>query len=153
MMKRLVILILAVVGLLSVQIGSAVAEEELFDTKAASALFDKGMEHLRAMKLNEAIQDFEESLSFAPEARTYYFLGYTYYLKGKTGDAESRKQAIESFDKAYELDPTFTPNKSDLSVPEAPGEKTEPTGTSPAPDTGNPVSGASQTKDAVVTQQ
>ena len=58
-----------------------------------------------------AIEALEESVAIAPEAEAYYYLGYAYYLKGRSGDSESRKLSMESFEKAYELDPAFTPNK------------------------------------------
>jgi hypothetical protein len=32
-------------------------------------------------------------------------------MKGRTGDGESRKKSLECFDKAYELNPNFTPSR------------------------------------------
>ena len=110
-MKRVIFLIMAVAVIIFQNGLSAAAQEDLFDTKAAGALYEQGMNNLRGSKLEEAIAAFEESLSIAPDARTYYFLGYAYYLKGKTGDIDSRKKSLESFEQAYELDPNFTPAK------------------------------------------
>ena len=84
-MKKVIFLVLAV-AVFIFQDGLSAAQEDLFDTKAAGALYAQGMNHLRAKKLDEAITALEESLSIAPDARAYYFLGYAYYLKGKTGD-------------------------------------------------------------------
>jgi tetratricopeptide (TPR) repeat protein len=83
--------------------------EELFDTKTAAKHFDQGMAYLNAKNLDAAISEFEESASLNPEAEVYYYLGYAYYLKGRSGDAESRVQARENFDSAYDIDPNFSP--------------------------------------------
>ena len=109
-MKKVIFLVMAAAVILF-QDNLSAAQEDLFDTKAAGALYEQGMNHLRSNKLEEAITAFEESLSIAPDARTYYFLGYAYYLKGKSGDIDSRKKAMESFEQAYELEPDFSPTK------------------------------------------
>ncbi len=88
----------------------ATAQEELFDTKAAGEYLEKGLVQLRTKHVEAAIDALEESVAIAPEAEAYYYLGYAYYLKGRSGDTESGKLSIESFEKAYELDPAFTPN-------------------------------------------
>jgi tetratricopeptide (TPR) repeat protein len=100
-------------GLLVVVASAQIAatEEELFDTKAAAASLEKGISYLKAKNLDAAVDALEESVSIAPEAEAYYYLGYAYYMKGRKGDNESRKKSIESFEKAYELDPTFTPSR------------------------------------------
>jgi tetratricopeptide (TPR) repeat protein len=95
----------------------AVAEEDLFDTKAASAYLEKGIGHLRSQKYDAAINELEESVAIAPEAEAYYYLGYAYYMKGRSGDSDSRKKSIENFDKAYELNPNFSPNRFKPSEP------------------------------------
>ncbi len=108
-MKNLRVILVAL-SLIVLQ-GTVFAGEELFDTKEAAALSEKGISHLKTKDYDAAVNELEESLSIAPEAETYYYLGYAYYMKGKSGDAESRKKSIENFDKAYELDPGFSPNK------------------------------------------
>lgn len=100
----------------------AYSADELFDTKAASAHTEKGIEHLKKKDLDAAIREFEESVSINPDAEAYYFLGYAYYLKGKTGDGESRKRSKENFEKAYELNPGFTPSRLMESGSAAPKE-------------------------------
>lgn len=90
---------------------SAFSADELFDTKTAAKHTEKGIEHLKEKDLDAAIKEFEESVAINPDAEAYYFLGYTYYLKGKTGDGESRKRSKENFEKAYELNPNFSPSR------------------------------------------
>ena len=91
---------------------SAFAEEELFDTKAAEQHIEKGIAHLKAKNYDAAITEFEESSAIVPEAESYYYLGYAYYMKGRTkGDGDSRKRSMENFEKAYEIDPNFTPTR------------------------------------------
>lgn len=105
---------LAIIGfciLLNVGIYSPGCAEELFDEAAATIHLEKGIEYLQSKDFNSAISELEESVSIAPAADAFYYLGYAYYLKGRSGDSESRKKSIESFDKAYELDPLFTPNR------------------------------------------
>ncbi len=85
------------------------AADELFDTKTASEHIDKGIAYLKENNFDAAIKEFDESASISPEAEPYYYLGYTYYLKSRKGDIESRKLSLENFDKAYEIDPNFTP--------------------------------------------
>ena len=98
------------------------AAEELFDTKAASAHIEKGINHLKSKNYDAAIKEFEESASVSPDAEPYYYLGYAYYMKAKkTNNPESRKKSMENFAKAYELDPNFTPSrfKPEATPPEA----------------------------------
>lgn len=90
------------------------AQDGIFDTKAASEHIDKGFELLKAKKYDAAIKEFEAAAAINPEAESYYLLGYTYYLKGKQGDRESRKKARENFKMAYELDPGFSPHRPRL---------------------------------------
>ena len=117
----------------------AFAEEELFDTKEANSYFEQGIKYLQTKKLDSAVTALEESVSIAPNAEAYYFLGYAYYLKGRSGDAESRKKAIENFENAYELEPGFTPTKykpeNVMPKPESIGKDQEPAVTAP----GKPV--------------
>ena len=115
-------LILIVAGLLVTTNLVFAAEEELFDTKAASLYVEQGLDHIRTKHLGDAVKALEEAVAIAPDAEAYYYLGYAYYLKGRTtGDNESRKKSIENFEKAYDLDPSFTPAKlkQEPSVPQA----------------------------------
>lgn len=103
---------------------SAFSADELFDTKAAAEHTEKGIEHLKGKDLDAAIREFEESVAINPDAEAYYYLGYTYYLRGKTGNGESRKLSRENFDKAYELNPNFSPSR--LAEPAATEQKQAP---------------------------
>jgi tetratricopeptide (TPR) repeat protein len=92
---------------------AAEQEEPLFDTKAAAENLEKGLGLVKAKKYDEAIQLFEEAAATNPdvEAEAYYYAGYAYYLKSKSGDEDSRQKSIEYFDRAYEINPNFSPNK------------------------------------------
>jgi tetratricopeptide (TPR) repeat protein len=83
--------------------------EELFDTAGATKRIEQGITLLKAKKYDAAMKEFEESAAINPDAEAYYYLGYAYYLKGRAGDAESRTKSREYFDKAYEIDPNFSP--------------------------------------------
>jgi len=109
MRRTMVILLVSAVVLAGVQL--AYAGEELFDTKAAAAHVEKGITHLKEKKYDAAIKELEEAVTINPDAEAYYYLGYAYYMKGRKGDAESRKKSVECFDKAYELNPSFTPSR------------------------------------------
>ncbi len=109
MRRIMVILMVSAVVLAAFHLAGA--EEELFDTKAAAAHIEKGITHLKNKNYDAAINELEEAADINPDAEAYYYLGYAYYMKGKKGDAESRKKSIEAFDKAYELNPGFTPSR------------------------------------------
>lgn len=87
------------------------AGEELFDSKTAAEHLEKGLSYLKARNYRAAVTELEESIAYEPGAEAYYYLGYAYYLIGRSGDAESRKMSIECFDKAYELNPGFRPTR------------------------------------------
>ena len=107
--RLLACILMIMVSIVSV---SVFAEEELFDTKTAEKHIEKGIAHLKAKNYDAAITEFEESSEIVPEAESYYYLGYAYYMKGRTkDDSESRKRSMENFEKAYEIDPNFTPTR------------------------------------------
>ncbi len=102
------------------------ADEELFDTKAAIELREKGKQLLNTRKYDAAIETLEEAVDTAPDAEAYYLLGYAYSMKGKAGDEESREKAKEYFEEAYQLNPSFSPSKFKPGEPvPAPGSETE----------------------------
>ena len=112
-MRGKIALVLIAVLTLAVAPALRAAEEELFDTKAAAASLEKGLSLLKAKKYDAAISVFEDAAATSPdlEAEAYYYAGYAYYLKGKSGDEESRQKAIEYFDTVYEIDPNFSPTR------------------------------------------
>jgi len=110
-MRKPLILILLVTAVIAAIQMTSYAADELFDTKTAEEHLEKGIAHLKAKQYDAAIEELEESASIYPEAEAFYYLGYAYYMKGRKGDAESRKKAIENFEQAYEIDPNFTPTK------------------------------------------
>jgi tetratricopeptide (TPR) repeat protein len=156
MRRAMVIMMVSAVVFAGLQLANA--EEELFDTKAAVIHIEKGITHLKEKKYDDAVEELEEAVTINPDAEAYYYLGYAYYMKGREGnDAESRKKSIESFDKAYELDPGFTPSRfkpadAGEAIPEpkasetkpssAPPVQSEPTVTSPEPQPDQQTSGA-----------
>ena len=116
-MKNNRILVFALAVVLTIIPLSGYAADELFDTKEASKYVDKGISLLHAKNYNAAIAAFEESVAISPEAEAYYYLGYAYYLKSRKGDSESRELSRENFEKAYELDPNFTPTRTPPAEP------------------------------------
>jgi tetratricopeptide (TPR) repeat protein len=109
MRRTIVMLVVSAAVIAGLQLAGA--EEGLFDTKAAAEHIDKGIAHLKEKKYDAAVAELEEAVSINPDAEAYYYLGYAYYMKGRKGDAESRKKSIECFDKAYELNPGFSPGR------------------------------------------
>lgn len=112
-MRGKIALVLIAVLTLAAAPALRAAEEELFDTKAAAASIEKGLSLMKAKKYDAAIAVFEEAAATSPdvEVEAYYYAGYAYYMKGKSGDEESRQKSIDYFDTVYELDPNFSPNK------------------------------------------
>lgn len=108
--KKKAIIFVAVM-MLCILPGLGHAADELFDTAEATALTNKGITELMLGHYNAAIEALEESVGIDPQAPAFYYLGYAYYMKSKKGDDESRTNAMENFDKAYQLDPNFTPIK------------------------------------------
>jgi tetratricopeptide (TPR) repeat protein len=113
LMRNRLAVIFAVLVLFSAMtaLSFAAEEEELFDTQTATEHIEKGLKLLRAKNIDAAIEELEAAVSAAPSAEAYYYLGYAYYLKGKSGDEDSRQKAAENFEEAYDLDPNFSPNK------------------------------------------
>ena len=89
------------------------AEEELFDTKGATASVEKGFSLVKQKKYDAAVEAFEEAAAMSPdiEAEALYYAGYACYLKGRAGDEDARQRSVEFFDRAYEINPNFSPNK------------------------------------------
>jgi len=108
-MNRVLVFFLAM--MLSVVSTSIYAAEELFDTKTAEKHIEQGIAFLKAKNFDAAIKEFDEASVILPDAESYYYLGYSYYLKGRSGDADSRKKSLEYFDKVYEIDPNYSPTR------------------------------------------
>jgi len=106
--------------------------DELFDTATASKHIDQGISFLKAKDFDAAIKEFDEAATIAPEAEAYYYLGYAYYMKGKKGDGENRKMSLDYFDKAYGIDPNFSPTRYQPSEPAPPRTATPPAAAAPA---------------------
>ena len=105
--NRLVVFTL--ICMLSMVAAPAFPAEELFDTAAAAKHMEQGFAHLNAKNFDAAIGEFEQAAEISSEAEPYYFLGYVYYLKGRKDNGQSRQKSLENFEKAYEIDPGFSP--------------------------------------------
>jgi tetratricopeptide (TPR) repeat protein len=100
----------------------AFCAEEPFDTAAAIKHVEQGVAFIKAKKYDAAIREFEEAAEINPDAESYYYLGYIYYLKGRSGNEESRIKSRENFDKAYEIDPNYSPTRYKPGEPVQPAE-------------------------------
>jgi tetratricopeptide (TPR) repeat protein len=118
-------LIYVLTAMLSMAAAPAFPAEEVFDTATASRHLEQGISHLKAKDFDAAITEFDESAAISPEAEAYYYLGYAYYMKSRKSDGEDRKKALENFDRAYEIDPNFSPTRFKPSEP-APQQTTTP---------------------------
>jgi tetratricopeptide (TPR) repeat protein len=110
-------LIYVLTAMLSMAAAPAFPAEEVFDTATASKHLEQGISHLKAKDFDAAISEFDESASISPEAEAYYYLGYAYYMKSRKMDGEDRQKALENFDRAYEIDPNFSPTRYKPSEP------------------------------------
>ena len=110
-MRKNSLLTLVITALVIMVAAPAFPAEELFDTATATKHTEQGITFLKAKKYDAAIKEFEESAAVNPDAEAYYYLGYAYYLKGRKGDGENREKSRENFDKAYEIDPNFSPTR------------------------------------------
>jgi tetratricopeptide (TPR) repeat protein len=112
-MRRMISLVLmvALIGAVVPVVGAA--EEELFDTKAATASLEKGLAMVKAKKYDAAVEVFEDAAATSPdiEAEALYYAGYACYMKSKSGDEDARQRSMEFYDRAYEINPNFSPNK------------------------------------------
>ncbi len=122
------VMFVAIIMMLCILPGYGHAADELFDTAAATELTNQGVADLMVGRYDAAIEALEESAGIDPQASAFYYLGYAYYMKSKKGDDKSRTSAMENFNKAYELDPNFTPIKikADEPAPAAPSSPTAP---------------------------
>ncbi len=138
--RVLVFVLFIALGLLPL---TARAAEELFDSKGATEHIEKGITKLKAGNYDAAITEFEEAASISPdaEAEAYYYLGYTYYIKGKTHDGDSRKKSLEYFQSAYEINPNFTPSRF---KPVLPQEQQPEAATAPAAPEAAPAAPAAE---------
>lgn len=124
-------LIVVLTVLLSMVAVPAFSEEELFDTATASKYIEQGISCLKAKDYDAAIKEFVKSAAIAPEADAYYYLGYAYYMKSRKVDGESRRMSLENFEKAYEIDPNFTPTRYKTAEPAPPMASSMSTTTEP----------------------
>jgi len=78
--------------------------QELFDVQAANEHFNQGLNQYFQKDYAGAVENFTESIKINPDnAKAYFFIGYAYYKQGEF------TKAGESFEKAYALDPRYSP--------------------------------------------
>ncbi len=129
--NRLLIVVLMI--LMSMVAAPAFPADELFDTATASKHIERGISFLKAKDFDAAIKEFDESATIAPEAEAYYYLGYAYYMKSRKMGGESRRMSRDSFEKAYEIDPNFTPARYQPPEPAPPQTAPSPAAVPVAP--------------------
>jgi tetratricopeptide (TPR) repeat protein len=142
-MKKIVTLFAVLAAVAVLAPATLRAEEDLFDTKTALQHLVRGLTYLQAKKYDAAIREFEASAEINPDAEAYYYLGYAYYLKSRKGDGENRSKSRENFERAYEIDPNFSPTrlKPAEQVPAAEEHAAEPAEPAPLPATSPTPSG------------
>jgi tetratricopeptide (TPR) repeat protein len=114
------LLVFTLITMLSLVAATAFPADELFDTMATAKHMEQGFSYLKAKNYDAAIKAFEESAEISPEAESYYYLGYAYYLKSRKDNGQSRQKSLENFEKAYEIDPNFSPTRYKPSGPSEP---------------------------------
>lgn len=110
-MKKASILLVALISFIMTNAALGHAEEELFDNKAATQHLNQGIAYLDAKNFDAAIREFKASAEINPDAEAYYYLGYAYYLKGRKGNVDNRNKSRENFERAYAIDPNFSPSR------------------------------------------
>ena len=83
------------------------------DAKPASApTIDAGLAAFKKRHFAKAEAEFKKAVEADPSsAAANFYLGYTYYKIAEPHKRNSagKQKALEYFDKAYQLDPSFTP--------------------------------------------
>jgi tetratricopeptide (TPR) repeat protein len=126
------IAVFTLITMMSLVAAPAIRADEIFDTTAAAKNMERGFSYLKAKNYDAAIKEFEESADISPEAEPYYYLGYAYYLKSRKDNGQSREQSLENFEKAYEIDPNFSPSRYKPSEPELQTTSKPPEAAEPA---------------------
>jgi len=124
-------LVVVFTAMLVLAAAPAYPADELFDTAAASKHLEQGISCLKEKDFEAAIREFDALTAIAPDAEAFYYLGYAYYMKGKKGVGEDRIKSLENFDKAFEIDPNFSPSR--YKPPETTAQMTGAPSTTEAP--------------------
>ena len=124
-------LFFVLIALLSLAAAPAYSADELFDTATASKHMEQGISCLKEKNFDAAIREFDALAAIAPDADAFYYLGYAYYMKSRKGDGEGRIKSLENFDKAFEIDPNFSPSR--YKPPETTAQMTGAPSTTEAP--------------------
>ena len=79
---------------------------------AAQANIDAGLAAFKKRRFAKAEAEFQKAVASDPSsAAANFYLGYTYYkiAEPTRRNTPNKQKALEYFDKAFELDPSFTP--------------------------------------------
>jgi tetratricopeptide (TPR) repeat protein len=91
---------------------SAVSSVDAPATGAAQANIDAGLAAFKKRRFSKAEDEFKKAVEAEPSsAAANFYLGYTYYkiAEPMRRNSPGKQKALEYFDKAFELDPSFTP--------------------------------------------
>ncbi len=91
---------------------AAVKSADLPATGAGQASIDAGLVAFKKRRFSKAEIEFRKALEADPaSAAANFYLGYTYYkiAEPQRRNSAGKQKALELFDKAFELDPAFTP--------------------------------------------
>lgn len=90
----------------------AAASSTAAPTGAGQANIDAGLAAFKKRRFSKAEGEFRKALEADPSsAAANFYLGYTYYkiAEPQRRNSAGKQKALELFDKAFELDPAFTP--------------------------------------------
>ncbi len=79
---------------------------------AGQANIEAGLAAFKKRRFSKAEAEFRKALEADPSsAAANFYLGYTYYkiAEPQRRNSSGKQKALELFDKAFELDPAFTP--------------------------------------------
>ncbi len=81
-------------------------------TGGGQSSIDAGLAAFKKRRFSKAEAEFQKAVAADPSsAAANFYLGYTYYkiAEPRRRDSAGKQKALEYFDKAFELDPSFTP--------------------------------------------
>ena len=91
---------------------AAVSSTDLPASGPGQASIDAGLAAFKKRRFSKAEIEFRKALEADPSsAAANFYLGYTYYkiAEPQRRNSPGKQKALELFDKAFQLDPAFTP--------------------------------------------
>jgi tetratricopeptide (TPR) repeat protein len=92
--------------------GAAPPPQEPVATGAGQSSIDAGLAAFKKRRFSRAEAEFQKAVDADPSsAAANFYLGYTYYkiAEPHRRNSPGKQKALEYFDKAFQLDPSFTP--------------------------------------------